>query len=142
MLLVGMPESVDEVTVQTRKDRKAGYILFTPEYSLAIPMKKMDVQAVIEYEEGYMKVGMGEAYTMGMLANEFWELTQRHWEFAPIGSFRREIDGSIVHKVTWVIKEFREAAASSAMIVPPPKILEERGRGTLIRNIKSQGKLL
>jgi hypothetical protein len=28
------------------------------------------------------------------------------------------------------------------MIEPPPKILEERGRRTLIPNIKSQGKLL
>jgi hypothetical protein len=72
-----MPSSVDEVIVQTKRDGKAGYILLTREYNLATPMKKMDVQAVIEYEEGYMRVGMGEACTISMLTQEFWELTQR-----------------------------------------------------------------
>jgi hypothetical protein len=61
MLPAGMPESAEEVAVQTKKDGKAGYILFTPNDSFAIPTKIMDVQAVVEYEEGYMKVGMGEA---------------------------------------------------------------------------------
>jgi hypothetical protein len=77
-----------------------------------------------------------------MLANDIWALTQNQWEFAPIGSYRRWTDGSIVHKVTWDIKEYRAAAASSAMEVPPAKILEDRGRGTAILNIKSQGKLI
>jgi hypothetical protein len=71
-----MPESVEDVSVQTRKDGKFGYILFTPEDSTAEALKKMDLQVMIEYEEGFMKVGMGEAYTIRMLSNEFWELTQ------------------------------------------------------------------
>jgi hypothetical protein len=54
----------------------------------------------------------------------------------------REINGAIVHGITWDIKEFRAMAALNEKIEPPPKILEERGRGTLIRNMKSQGKLL
>lgn len=82
-----MPDSVDEVTVQTKKDGKAGYIRFIPEDIFAKSMKEMDVQAIIEYEEGYMKVGMEEAYTIRMLAREFWELTQQLWEFARIDSY-------------------------------------------------------
>jgi hypothetical protein len=73
----GMPNSVQEVSVQTRRDGKFGYILFTPENSLASSTKEMDLQLMIEYEEGYMKVGMGEAYTIRMLVNEFWELTHK-----------------------------------------------------------------
>jgi hypothetical protein len=90
----------------------------------------MDLRVIIEYDDGYMKVGMGEAYTIRMLSNEFWELTRRTWEFGPALPIRREIDGTVVHGITW---DWRE---------PTPKILEERGRGTLIRNLKSQGKLL
>jgi hypothetical protein len=137
-----MPESVDEVTVQTRKDGKFGYILFTPQYSLATLLKTMELQVIIEYEEGFMKAGMGEAYTVRMLTNEFWALTQNCWEFAPIGAVRREIDGTPVHGVTWDFKEHRAITALDEKVEPPPKILEERGRGTVIRNLTSQGKLL
>jgi hypothetical protein len=61
MFPMGMPESVNEMAVQTMRDGIYGYILFTPEDSLAEAMKKMDVQVMIEYDDGFMKVGMGEA---------------------------------------------------------------------------------
>jgi hypothetical protein len=70
------------------------------------------------------------------------DVTQRTWEFAPIGVSRREIDGTVVHGVTWDHREHQAAVAEDERVVPPPKILEERGRGTLIRNGESQGKLL
>jgi hypothetical protein len=142
MLPEGMPEEISEVTVQVSKDGKAGYILFTPTYSLAVPMKKMDVQATIEYDLGYMKVGMGEAYTIRMLAQEFWELTQRQWAFFPIMGYRRTVEGAVVHKVTVDHKEFRAVVSQDAMIPLPAKILEERGRGTEIHSTPDQGKLL
>jgi hypothetical protein len=142
MLPVGMPVSVKNVIVQTKRDGSFGYILFTPEYSFAEPMKKMDLQVEIEYEDGFMIVGMGEAYTIRMLTNEFWELTQQTWEFAPIGVTRRENDGTVVHGVSWDRLEQRKIMSAEEKVVPPPKILEERGRGTVIKNQKSQGKLL
>jgi hypothetical protein len=138
----GMPNTVEEVTAVTRKDGKAGYILFTPNYSLAVPMKKMDVQAVIEYDSGYMKVGMGEAYTVRILAQEFWELTQRHWQFYPIYGYRRWTDGSVVHRITWELREYQAVVADDSMAIRPAKISEERGRGTVVLNQASQGKLL
>jgi hypothetical protein len=104
-------------------------------------MKKMDVQAVIEYEEGYMKIGMQEAYTIRMLTYEFWEITQRQWEFYPLDSYRRWIDGSIVHGTTWERNEHL-ALDLDSMSIPPAKVLEERGRGTESPSIRNQGKLL
>jgi hypothetical protein len=83
MLPMGMPESVEEMAVQTSRDGGYGYILFAPEDSLSEAMKKMDVQVIIEYEDGMMKVGMGEAYTIRMLVEEFWSLTHQTWEFGP-----------------------------------------------------------
>jgi hypothetical protein len=142
MLPVGMPDSVEDVVVQTKKDGSFGYILFTPEYSFAEPMKKMDLQVEIEYQEGFMIVGMGEAYTIRMLTNEFWELTQQTWEFAPIGVSRRENDGTVVHGVEWDRVKHRAIMNEDEKVVPPPKILEERGRGTVIKNQANQGKLL
>jgi hypothetical protein len=88
----GMPEMVNEVTVQVSKDGKAGCMMFTPNDSLAIPMKKMHIQAIIEYEDGYMKVGMEEAYTITMLTNEFPALTQNQWGIYPIMGHRRTLD--------------------------------------------------
>jgi hypothetical protein len=68
MLPVDMPLLAEGTTVQTWKDGKWGYILFTPVDSLTTPMKKMEMQVMIEYEEGYergyMRVGMENAYTI------------------------------------------------------------------------------
>jgi hypothetical protein len=52
------------------------------------------------------------------------------------------IDGTAVHNVTTKISEFHAVLALDEMIVPPPKILEERGRGTEIHSIADQAKLL
>jgi hypothetical protein len=142
MLPMGMLESVDGMAVQTKKDGGYGYILFTPEDSLAEALKNMDVQVIIEYEDGFMKVGMGEAYTIRMLIDEFWSLTHQTWEFGPTLPIRRNIDGTVVHGITWEWKELRALIEKDKRIKHPPKIVEDRGRGTLIRNLRSQGKLL
>jgi hypothetical protein len=68
MLPVDIPASIEEVTVQTWKDGREGHILFTPKDSLTTPMKKMEVQVVIDYEEEFMKVRMENAYPITMLA--------------------------------------------------------------------------
>jgi hypothetical protein len=105
-------------------------------------MKKMDLQVVIEYDSGFMIVGMEEAHTIRMLTNEFWEVTQQTWEFAPVGIHRRETDGTVVHGIEWDRLKHRAIMSDDEKVVPPPKILEERGRGTVIKNQMSQGKLL
>jgi hypothetical protein len=136
-----MPDSVDEVVIETRRDGSYGYILFTPEYSFANSMKEVPIQVIMEYEEGFMKVGMDEPYTVRMLANEFWGLTQQAWEFGPIGPIRRNLDGTVVHGLSWVRNEFLAVISADEKVVPPPKILEERGRGTVIRSLRNPGKL-
>jgi hypothetical protein len=142
MLPMGMPESVDDVAVQTMKDGSYGYILFTPEDSLAEAMKKMDVQVIIEYDDGFMKVGMGESYTIRMLVDEFWKLMHQTWEFGPTLPIRRNLDGTVVHGITWEWSELRTLIEEDAKVEHPPKTVEDRGRGTLIRSLTSQGKLL
>jgi hypothetical protein len=142
MLPAGMPDSVDDMTISTWKDGARGYILFTPEDSFAEPMKKMALKVEIEYDEGFMIVGMEEAYTVRMLIEEFWAVTMQTWEFGPIGPTRREIDGTVVHGVTWDHHEFSAIVAAAEKVDPPPKILEDRGKGTLIMNGVSQGKIL
>jgi hypothetical protein len=93
-LPAGMPVSVEEMTVEAFRDGKAGYILFTPMDSLAAPLRKEPVRAMIEYEYGYMKVGMGAAYTIRWLTDEFWARTQNQWKIYPTIGYRRLINGS------------------------------------------------
>jgi hypothetical protein len=138
----GMPASVEGMTVQTWKDGEFGNIPFTPEDILAEPLKKMEVPVRIEYDDGFMKVGMENAYTIRMLYEEFRSITHETWEFGPTLPIRREIDGTVVHGITWEWSELRALINEDAEVEHPPKIIEERGRGTLIRNLRSQGKLL
>jgi hypothetical protein len=94
-------------------------------------MKKMEHQVVMEYEDGYFKIGMANAYTPGMLADEFWAITQNTWEMGPGLPIRRETDGTIVHGI---ITDWPELCAYLVLheeVVPPVEILEDRGRGTL-----------
>jgi hypothetical protein len=102
----------------------------------------MEVQAIIEYEEGYMKVEMGNAYTITMLAWEFLELTQNQWKIYPKEGYRRLIDGTIMHKLTADFKEFQAFRAQEELLILPAKILEERGRGTVTAKLMDQGRLL
>jgi hypothetical protein len=100
MLPMGMPESVEGMSVQTWKDGEFGYILFIPEDSLAESLKKMEVPVRIEYDDGFMNVGMGNAYTIRMLYEEFKSLMHETWECGRARPIRREIDGTVVHGVS------------------------------------------
>jgi hypothetical protein len=133
---------MEGMEVQTWTDGGYGNILFTPEDSLAEALKKMEVPVRIEYEYGLMKDGMGNAYTIRMLWEEFRSLTHETWEFGPTLPVRREIDGTVVHGITWEWSELSALINEDAEVHHPPKVVEERGRGTLIRNLTSQGKLL
>jgi hypothetical protein len=93
-----MPTSFQNLSVITRRNGKAGYILFEPLDSVAGELTDMPVRVQIEYRNGYAKFGMGEAYSLRMLAQEFWALTHNEWSLYPKGSCRREIDGTIVHE--------------------------------------------
>jgi hypothetical protein len=84
----------------------------------------------------------GNAYTITMLAWEFHALTQRQWNFYPKDGYRRLLDGTIAHKVTTDFNEFQAFRAHEELLMPPARILEERGRGTVIANLTDQGKLL
>jgi hypothetical protein len=96
-----MPFHAEEVSVQTWRDGKSGYIMYTPLDSLVDePMKDMDVQVRVEYEGGYMEVGMENAYTIKMLGDEFQALTQRDWRIYPLNGYRRLTDTTVVHQST------------------------------------------
>jgi hypothetical protein len=142
MLPMGMPDSVDAMSVRTWKDGEFGYILFTPEDSLAEALKQMEVPVRIEYDDGFMKVGMSNAYTIRMLYEEFRSLTHETWECGPSLPICREVDSTVVHGASWEWSELRALINADQEVQHPPKIVEERGRGTLIRSLKSQGKLL
>jgi hypothetical protein len=77
-----------------------------------------------------------------MLADEMIEVTQGTWGFLPIEADRRLTDGTIVHQITNDPAEFQAKAADQAIQAYPIKIIEDRGRGTLITNQGDQGKLL
>jgi hypothetical protein len=101
-------------------------------------MKKMDLQVEIEYEGGFMIVGLGEAYTIRVLSNEFWELTRQTWEFAPVGVTRRENDGTVVHGVEWDRLKHRAIMSEDEKVVPRPGFSkkEEEERSSRTRKVK------
>jgi hypothetical protein len=74
LLPVGMPESISEVSISTWKDGKAGYILFTPTDMIATKMADSETKILIEYEFGYMQEGIGNAYTLQMVYEDFMAL--------------------------------------------------------------------
>jgi hypothetical protein len=142
MLPVGMPELVDEVTVTTKKDGKAGYIMFTPRDMIATSVRSSETKIMVEYEYGYMFEGIGNAYTIRTVFQDFMALTQNQWELYPAVGYRRLIDGTIVHKCTRNYREGQQILAEDAAIPPPIMVIEERGRGTEIHSIADQGRLL
>jgi hypothetical protein len=137
-----MPFSVEKVTMQTWKDGEAGFILFAPDDALMKPVKATEMQIMIKYEEGFMRVGMQNAYTMSMLSWEFQHLTQRNWGLFPLNGGRRLMDGTVVHSVTNDESLFHAALSCHEVQTPAPRVIEESGRGTAITNVLDQARLL
>jgi ribonuclease HI len=138
----GVPFSVNEVSVQTWKDGRYGYIMFTPNNSLALPPSTLENQVVIEFWGGYARLGMGNAYTVKMLADELSKATQGAWGVFPLKGIRRLVDGTIVHPTTADHDQFWAEAEDQQIREHPAKVTEDRGRGTLITNLADKGRLL
>jgi hypothetical protein len=82
------------------------------------------------YDYGYTKIGMGERYTLAMLAAEFWQLTHNSWNMFPEPSTERDLDGTIVHKISNDSARFYNSLPIDEMDVPPIHIQEDIARGT------------
>jgi hypothetical protein len=137
-----MPESIAELSITTWKDGKAGYILFTPTDMIATKMADSETKILIEYDFGYMQEGIGNAYTLQMMNDDFMFLTQHTWEIYPAVAYRRLIDGTIVHNCT---KDYQTGQLLRSECTPaeqPARIIEDRGRGSEIHSPADQSRLL
>jgi hypothetical protein len=102
-------------------------------------MKKMEHQVVMEYDEGFFKIGMPNAYTPGMLADEFWALTQNIWEMGPGLPIRGETDGTIIHGIITDWPTLHAFLSLHEEVVPPSENLRrERQRHTDPFSIESR----
>jgi hypothetical protein len=88
-------------------------------------MTDIPVRVQIEYPYGYAKLGMGEAYTLRMHAQEFWILTRKIWSLYPARSHTLLVDGTIRHKTTNDPTSFHEALRANLIDSPPVKIQED-----------------
>jgi hypothetical protein len=137
-----MPESVSEVAVQTWKNGKAGHILFTPTGMIADAISSSETQIMIEYDGGYMREGIGNAYTLNMVYEDFMFLTGNTRKIYPALAYRRLIDGTIVHNCVSNFQESQLIRSEHTQLEPPPRIIEDRGRGSEILSPEDQGKLM
>jgi hypothetical protein len=137
-----MPEVLEGLSVKTYRDGKAGSVLFEPLDSLGGNMTDMPVRVRIEYDYGYTRLGMGEGYTLRMLAQEFWALTHNSWDLHAGVSVAREIDGTIRHGTTNNAASFHNSLSTDFIVEPPAKIQEDQGRGTSINSKEDQARLL
>jgi hypothetical protein len=104
LLPFGMPESVAGLSVSTWKDGKAGYIMFSHPDTIMTAMAEMKTQVLVEYENGYMREGISNTYTIQILYDDFMALTENTWELYPATAYRRTVDGTIVHNC---VRDFR-----------------------------------
>jgi hypothetical protein len=128
-LPLGMPETFTALSVKAYRNGKEGLILFELLDGLAGNMTDMPVQVQIEYSYGYARLGIGEVYTLRMLAQEFWVLTHNDWSLYPAPSHTRLVDGTICHKTTNSGDSFHNSQSRDVMDPPPLKIQEDAGRG-------------
>jgi hypothetical protein len=137
----GMPETFTGITVKTYRTGKAGYILFELLDNCASSMEDQPIRVQISYEYGHARVGIGDVYSMMMLATEFWALTQNDWRLYPLESTKRLTDGTIKHETTSDESKFH-AGAVYIITSLPARIHEEEGRRTDINNPRDQARLL
>jgi hypothetical protein len=138
----GMPDTCENLSVRTYRDGKAGYILFEQLDSFTMSLTDMPCRIHMEYEYGFTRLGIGEAHTLRMLAQEFWGLTRNDWSLYPNPSHARMVDGTICHRTTNNPSSFHDSLSVDRIDEPPIKVQEDGGRGTSINSAADQASLL
>jgi hypothetical protein len=130
----GMPGRLIGLPVRACRDGHAGYILYEPVDRLAANLTDQPIRVQIECQYGFAKLGIGDRYTLRMLAQEFWALARNEWLPYPGVGFARLTDGTIPHSTTSDPVSFQGAMRVDLMAEPPVKIRENAGRGTVINS--------
>jgi hypothetical protein len=136
-----MPEMFEEMSVVTRRNGKAGHILFTLLNSFANSLRDDPVKVEVEYHGGYTRIGMGDRYTLTMLATELWKLTRNDWEVYPDLPYQTRADGTVCHRTFDSAEKFRQTFLND-FANAPEKVLVGTPRGSAIRSPPDQGRLL
>jgi hypothetical protein len=89
-----------------------------------------------------MREGVGNAYTIQIIHDDFMLLKQNSWGFYPALPERRLLDGTIVHKCTTDSRTSQLFRAGNAPVNHPLRIIEDRGRGSEIHNEEDMDRLL
>jgi hypothetical protein len=106
-LPTGIPEEFEGLSVTSRRNGKAGYVLFTLLDSFSSSLDDLPVKVEIEYHLGYTRIGMGDRHTP-------------------------RIDGTICHGTTDNPESLRQAFINS-FADPPENFLVGGPRGATIR---------
>jgi hypothetical protein len=96
---------------------------------IADSMAQMETQIMIEYDGGYMREGIDNAYTIQMIYDDFMYLTGNTWNLYPALAYRRLIDGTIVHNCVTDYQASQAIRSKHEQQEPPPRIIKDRGRG-------------
>jgi hypothetical protein len=137
-LPIGMPEAFENLSVVTYRTGNAGYILFTLFDSFADSLRNQPTKVEVCYQWGYTRIGMGDRYTLRMLAMELWTLTRNDWQVYPRAANQTRADNTVCHESTTTAESFHQAFIDS-FADPPPKVLVGAARGSSIRNQLDQG---
>jgi hypothetical protein len=83
------------------------------------------------YGSGYALFGMGDRYTIRMLAGEFLTLIgAEDWSICPSVSYERLMDGTIVCQTVTDWREIEGLITNDIMLNLPERYQEDAGRGT------------
>jgi hypothetical protein len=100
------------------------------------------LKAEVEYHGGYTRIGMGDRYTLMMLANELWSLTRNDWNVYPQLAYQTRADGTFCHKTFAAANEFYQQPIDEIPDLVPEKVLVGSPRGSAIRSQLDQVRLL
>jgi hypothetical protein len=89
-----------------------------------------------------MREGVGNAYTIQIIHDDFMLLTQNSWGVYPALPERKLVDGTIVHKCITDLRTSRLIRAGNAPVDHPLRIIEDRGRGSEIHNEEDMDRFL
>jgi hypothetical protein len=104
-------------------------------------LRDQPVKVEVEYHGGYTRIGMGDRYTLRMLATELWKLNRNDWEVSPNLAYQTRADGTVCHGTFDSAEKFRQTFPDG-FANTPEKVLVGTPRGSAIRSPTDQGRLL
>jgi hypothetical protein len=137
----GMPTTMEQVNAECSRQGWTGKIKFTPREVMGTAVSGSQEHFRVKYNRGFVEFGVTGKYTIGLLTQIF-KARVPAWNMILEARASRDAMNVIEIRALTEWEPGQDLSQDNREVITPARIVEERGRGTVIRNEEDLQRLL